>query len=241
MGCAREGRTRGTLNRYGLSRVPADRLRLIVITNAAQAAPRDAVRVVEAALRAGAPAVQLRQKGASARDLFMTAARLRKLTLEHGALLFVNDRMDVALASGADGVHLGPDDPTPASVRSAVPEGFLIGYSADDPEAARSAIAAGADYIGCGTVWPTSSKRDAGPAIGLDGLRRMAQAVPAPVVGIGGITPARAAPVRATGASGVAVMGAVMSAVDPGKTVRRLLAAVDGGDRPGAKPAPPPR
>lgn len=239
MGCARQGRTRGALNRHGLSRVPADRLRLIIITNAAQAAPRDPVRVVEAALRAGAPAVQLRQKGASARDLFLTAVRLRQLTLEHGALLFVNDRMDVALASEADGVHLGPDDPTPAAVRSTVPEGFLIGYSADNPGTARSAIAAGADYIGCGAVWPTSSKRDAGPAIGLDGLRRVAQAVPAPVVGIGGITPRRAGPVRATGASGVAVMGAVMSAANPGKTVRRLLAAVDGGDQAPAEPAPP--
>ena len=239
MGCARDGRTRGTLNRYGLSRVAADRLRLIVITNAAQAAPRDPVRVVEAALRAGAPAVQLREKGASARDLLLTAARLRELTLDHGALLFVNDRTDVALASKADGVHLGPDDPTPAAVRSAVPEGFLIGFSTDDPATARSAIAAGADYIGCGTVWPTSSKHNAGPAIGLDGLRRVAQAVPAPVVAIGGITPGRAAPVRATGASGVAVMGAVMSAADPGETVRRLLAAVAGGDHTAGEPEPP--
>ena len=236
MGCTREGRTRGTLNRYELSRVPADRLRLIVITNAAQAAPRDLARVVEAACRAGAPAVQLREKGANARDLLLTAVRLRDITLEHGALLFVNDRMDVALASEADGVHLGPDDPTPAAVRSAVPDGFLIGFSADNPATARSAIAGGADYIGCGAVWPTSSKGDAGPAIGLDGLRRVARSVPAPVVGIGGITPGRAAPVRATGASGVAVMGAVMSAANPGETVRRLLAAVAGGDHPAGEP-----
>ena len=218
--------------------MPADRLRLIVITDAAQAAPRDPVQVVEAALRAGAPAVQLREKGASARGLLLTAARLRELTLEYGALLFVNDRMDVALASKADGVHLGPEDPTPAAVRSAVPEGFVIGFSTDDPATARAAVAAGADYIGCGTLWPTSSKHNAGPAIGLDCLRRVAEAVAAPVVGIGGITLERAEAVRPAGASGIAVLGAVMSAPDPGESVRRLLAAVAGGDHAG-EPRPP--
>ena len=113
--------------------VSPDRLRLIVITNTAQAAPRDLLWVVAAALRAGAPAVQLREKGAPARDLLPVAERLRELTVAHGALLFVNDRLDVVLASGADGVHLGPDDVTPSAARSAAPEGFLIGYSADDP------------------------------------------------------------------------------------------------------------
>lgn len=220
--------------------VSPDRLRLIVITSTAQAAPRDLLWVVAEALRAGAPAVQLREKGATARDLLPVAERLRELTFAHGALLFVNDRLDVALASGADGVHLGPDDVMPSAVRSAAPKGFLIGYSADDPGIAQSAIADGADYIGCGTVWPTSSKRDAGRAIGLDGLNRVARAVRAPVVGIGGITLRRIAGIRGTGASGVAVMSAVMSASDPGEIVRRFLARIEASGPFAAKLDPRP-
>ena len=158
------------------------------------------------------------------------AKRLRELTLVHGALLLVNDRLDVALASGADGVHLGPSDITPSAARSVAPRGFLIGYSTDDPAIAQAAIAEGADYIGCGTIWPTSSKTDTGRSIGLDGLGRVARAVRAPVVGIGGITPERASGVRRAGASGVAVMSAVMAAPDPADTIRRFLAKIDTGD-----------
>ncbi len=220
-------------------RISLDRLRLIVITNTAQTAPRDLFWTVGEALRAGAPAVQLREKGATARDLLPMAQRLRELTLGHGALLFVNDRLDVALASGADGVHLGPRDVTPSAARSVAPKGFLIGYSTDDPEVARLAIAEGADYIGCGTVWPTPSKRDTGRAIGLDGLGRVARAVRAPVVGIGGITPERASGVRDVGASGVAVMRAVMSAPDPAEMIRRFLSRIDAGVRSMTEREPP--
>jgi thiamine-phosphate diphosphorylase len=105
-----------------------------------------------------------------------------------------------------------------------VPDGFLIGYSTDDPDEARRAVAAGADYLGCGTVYGTSTKADAGAAIGLERLDEVAGAVPVPVVAIGGITPARAPEVARTRAAGVAVVGAVMSAADPGDAVRRLLA-----------------
>lgn len=213
-------------------RVSPDRLRLIVITDARRAAPRDLLWVVEEALRGGAPAVQLREKGAAVRDLVPLAGRLRALTHEHGALFFVNDRLDLALAAGADGVHLGPDDLPPSAVRPVAPKELLIGFSADDAGIARAAIEAGADYIGCGTVWPTSSKEDAGGAIGLNGLRRVVRAARGPVVAIGGMTVDRAARVRATGAAGVAVMSAVMSAPEPAETVRRLLESVDGAGGP---------
>ncbi|HUG38048.1 MAG TPA: thiamine phosphate synthase [Candidatus Limnocylindrales bacterium] len=201
----------------------ARRLRLIVITEAELAHPRSVEEVIAAALEAGAPAVQLRAKGATARELLELGRRLRRLTRDAGALLFVNDRVDVALALGADGAHVGPDDLPVAALRGAVPRGFLLGASADDPEVAARLVADGADYIGCGTVYATTTKPDAGKIIGLEGLDRVARAVDAPVVGIGGITPKRSAEVARTGAAGVAVVGAVMGAEDPGEAVRALL------------------
>lgn len=182
------------------------------------------LEIVEAALAAGAPAVQLRDKGASARELFEAGQALLPRVRAAGALFFVNDRTDVALALGADGVHVGPGDLPVARLRPAVPPGFLIGTSTDDPEVAAELVTAGASYIGCGTVYATRSKRDAGEVIGLDGLDRVARAVGVPVVGIGGITPERSEDVARTAASGVAVISAVMAAPDPGAVVSALLA-----------------
>lgn len=213
--------------------------------------------VVGEALQAGCRAIQLRMKGSSAREMLTAARSLRRMTQDVGALFFVNDRLDVALAVGADGVHLGPDDIPVAAAREAirrarragrhgaeaskvipnVPSGssasgssavherrpFLVGYSTDDPEAARRAVTEGADYLGCGTVYSTASKNDAGEVIGLEGLDAVAAAVDVPVVGIGGITSERAAEVARTRASGVAVISAVMGVEDPGGAVRRLL------------------
>jgi thiamine-phosphate pyrophosphorylase len=206
-----------------MAHLSPERVRLIVVTGGEQASPRDLLSVVELALRGGAPSVQLRDKHRSVRELRPIALRLRELTHQYQALLFINDRVDLALSVHADGVHLGPRDLPVAAVRKAVPEHLYIGFSADDPDVARSAVAEGADYIGCGTVWPTRSKEDAGTAVGLDGLRRVAEAVSAPVVAIGGITIERAGSLPATGASGAAVVSAVMSAPDPGAAVRRLL------------------
>ena len=202
----------------------ASRLRLIVITDAALAAPRSVAEVIAAALDERAPAVQLRAKDATARELVALGRRLRDLTRDAGALLFVNDRVDVALAIDADGVHVGPGDVPVASLRPVVPAGFLIGASADDPEIARRLASDGADYIGCGTIYPTGTKADAGEVIGLDGLDRVAGAVDVPVIGIGGVTVERSAEVATTKAAGVAVVRAVMGAADVGAAVRGLLA-----------------
>lgn len=201
----------------------AARLRLIVITDRDLARPREVTEVVAAALRAGAPAVQLREKALPPRDTLPLARRLRAETEAVGALFFVNDRLDLALAVRADGVHLGPDDLPVASARRIAPPGFLIGYSADQPDAARTAIADGADYIGCGAVFSTSTKSDAGQAVGLEGLISVVEAVEVPVVAIGGITAARARWVSRAGAAGCAVVSAVMAATDPGLMVRGLL------------------
>ncbi len=202
----------------------AARLRLIVITDPDLARPRSVPDVVAAALAAGAPAVQIRAKGASARELLELGRAILPLARERNALCFVNDRLDVALALGADGVHLGPEDLPVAAARRAMGEGFLIGASTDDPEVAGRLVAEGADYLGCGAVYATTTKHDAGEVIGLAGLGRVARAVRVPVVGIGGITVEHSAEAATTGAAGVAVVGAVMAAGDVGGTVRALLA-----------------
>ena len=199
------------------------RLRLVVITDEHLAAPLGVVRVVERALQAGLPAIQLRAKDATARELTAMARSLLPAVHAAGALFFVNDRLDVALATGADGVHLGPDDLRVKDVRSTVPADFIVGYSTDDPDEAAKAEADGTDYLGSGPVYATTSKSDPGEVIGLSGLQRVVDAVSIPVVGIGGITPERAAAVAGAGASGCAVIGAVMGAPDPGQAVRRLL------------------
>ena len=206
------------------------RLSLIVITDDDFAGERGVEAVVSEALAAGAPCIQLRRKDGDTGDTLRLALRLRELTAARGALFIVNDRVDIALASGADGVHLGPHDLPIARVRSVVPPDFIVGYSTDDPQVARGAEAEGASYLGCGTVWPTGTKPDAGSAIGTAGLASVAAAVSIPVVGIGGISVARAPLLRATGAVGAAVVGAVMAAGDPGLATQRLLEGLAGTD-----------
>lgn len=199
-------------------------LRLIVITEAALAAPAAVDDVVKLALAAGAPAIQLRDKHATARTLADHARALLPVVHAAGALLFINDRIDVALAVGADGVHLGPHDVPVVAARRIAPAGFHIGYSTDDPDLARRARDDGASYIGCGAVFGTTTKRDLGDErIGLDRLQLVADAVDIPVIAIGGITAENASLARAAGAAGIAVAGAVMAAADPRAATRALL------------------
>ncbi len=204
-------------------------LRVIVITDRALAAPRTVEQVVLECLEAGAPAVQLRDKSATPAELLAQALVLRELTARYNALLFVNDRLDVALAAGADGVHIGPDDVPLAAARKAVHAEFLIGCSTDDPARARAYEADGASYIGCGAVFGTTSKVEvANEQIGPEGLRAVVEAVRIPVVGIGGITPGNAQLVALAGAAGCAVISALMKSDSPGETIGALLAALRG-------------
>jgi thiamine-phosphate pyrophosphorylase len=201
-------------------------LRLIVVTSREHAAPRSLQEVLVAALGAGAPAVQLRDKSATTRELYEQAVELLPIVKHFGALFFINDRIDVALAAGADGVHLGPGDLPLQAARRAAPPGFLIGYSADEPEHARAAVRAGADYIGCGAIYVTRSKPEVhGERIGVAGLAAVANAVDVPVVAIGGIDTRNVAQVAATRAAGCAVIGAIMAAADPAAAAAQLLAA----------------
>lgn len=144
------------------------------------------------------------------------AGQLRELTRERGALFIINDDWRAALACGADGAHLGPEDVTSgelAAIRQVMP-GRLIGCSCGTEEEVRAAQAAGADYAGVGSVFPTQSKRDAGDAIGLEGLRRVAAATALPVAAVGGITRENLASVRATGAAMAAAISALALAAD---------------------------
>lgn len=202
----------------------AERLRLIVVTDA-DCGGRDLVDVVRAALRGGAPVIQLRMKDGAARDMVEMAQALLAETRPAGALLFVNDRVDVAVIAGADGAHVGQDDLPVAAARRVSPPGFLLGVSAESVELAVQAQAEGADYVGVGPVYATGSKADAGEPIGLGRIAEVAASVKIPVVGIGGIAVGNARAVVESGAAGVAVISAVMRADDPESATRELLRA----------------
>ena len=205
-----------------------EHLRLLIVTRPEPTCGRSLPEVVAECLAAGATAVQLRDKRATGRELVEQAAVLLPLVRRTGALLLINDRLDVALSAAADGVHLGPDDLPVEAARRISPPGFLVGYSTDDPLAGAAAARAGADYLGVGAVYGTVSKAGlADEAIGPDRVAKVLAAAGLPGVGIGGVTPDNAAPVFSTGA-GIAVIGAVMGAESPGDAVRRLLAAAAG-------------
>ncbi len=204
-------------------------LSVYVITDRKLAAPRSVVEVVQAALRGGATVIQLREKEAPTREMVELGMDLLRVTRPAGVPLIVNDRVDVALAIDADGVHVGQDDMPAALARKLIGPDKILGVSAETVEQALLAQRDGADYLGVGDVYGTPTKPDAGPPIGLEGLRRIVEAVDIPVVGIGGITPDNAAAVIEQGAVGVAVISAVFAAPDPEEATRRLRAAVEAG------------
>ena len=203
------------------------RLRLIVIADRGRIADDDLCRCVGEALDAGAPAVQLRDKTSGAADTLELARSLREACGARNALFFVNDRVDIALAAGADGVHLGPEDPPVRVARELGGGDFLIGASAGTVLEAEQAERDGADYLGCGSVFATRSKADAGVPIGLQGLGAVVRAVPIPVVAIGGIRPLAAPLIREAGAAGSAVISALLGPAPVYETVRSLLAPWD--------------
>ena len=180
-----------------------------------------------AALAGGVTTVQLRAKGLTDRQLLLAAQALHARCQAAGALFIVNDRVDIALAAGADGVHLGVDDLPVADARRLLGPHAVIGYSPENDADRLAAEQAGADYLGVGPVYGTSTKSDAGAAIGLDGLARVVRATTLPVVGIGGVTLANAPDVLCAGAAGVAVVGAIWHAPDP-EAAARATAARDG-------------
>lgn len=204
----------------------ASKLAVYLIADPAQTR-RDIIEDVSAALAGGATAIQLRAKEMTDRAALALATRLSALCRSQSALFVVNDRLDLALAAEADGVHLGVDDlPIPVA-RSLAGSRLVIGYSPASDEDVARAEADGADYIGIGPVFATGSKPDAGEAIGLGALRRKTSLTSLPAVGIGGINAANAADVIESGAVGVSVISAILSAADPQDATRTLVGIVE--------------
>lgn len=187
-----------------------------------------AIATAQAVEAGGATALQVRMKNSGAGDLLRWTERLMRAV---ALPVLVNDRVDVAWAAGAAGVHLGADDLPAHRVRGAVPGALSIGLSVGtDAEAAR-ALGARADYWSLGSVFTTATKADAGAPIGIDGFRALARRAPVnmPVIAIGGVTPERARALCEAGATGVAVVSAIFDAPDPERAARALREAVDGG------------
>ncbi len=192
-----------------------ERLLLYVISDGDSLKGRSHQKVVREALQGGATAIQLRDKTLSTRELLEVGKLMRELTYRHHALLIVNDRVDVAIAVEADGVHLGQEDMHIHDCRRLTGNKMIVGISARSVEKAQEAEENGADYLGSGPVFPTSTKEVSVASLGLKGLANICSQVSIPVVGIGGIAHSQAEQVIQAGASGVAVISAVVAAPDP--------------------------
>jgi thiamine-phosphate pyrophosphorylase len=195
--------------------------RLHVLTDAR--AGRDALHTATLAVQAGAPVVQLRVKGVTDRSLHDLGVRLMDVCVSHGATLIVNDRVDIALAIGAHGTHLGADDLPVAAARRVAGPAHIIGGTAREPLRAKQMVADGATYLGVGPACATSTKDGLPAPLGAAGIGAVASAVPVPVIAIGGVTAAQVAELLAAGAYGVAVVTEISDAPDPAEATRRLL------------------
>lgn len=178
---------------------------------------------VEQALAAGVTLVQYRSKHTDGGLMYAEALELKAICDRYNVPLIVNDRVDVALAVGAAGVHLGQSDLPCAVARRLMGEDFVIGVSAHNPVEAAAAVADGADYLGCGAVFGSMTKADAG-YLGLEGLAAIRRAVQVPMVGIGGVNAANYGQVLATGADGAAIVSGILAAEDIGGEVKKFKA-----------------
>ncbi|HYD48025.1 MAG TPA: thiamine phosphate synthase [Terriglobales bacterium] len=197
--------------------------RLYLVTDRHRTGGRALLDVLAAALQGGVDTVQLREKDLSARALFELGGEVLALCRQHGARLLVNDRIDVALALGADGVQLPQRSFAPQDARALLGPDKWIGCSTHSAAEVQQAFAGGADFVVFGPVYDTESKRRYGPPLGRDALAEVTARRLGPVVAIGGVTAARVAELRDAGAAGVAVIGAVLSAADPAAAARQLI------------------
>lgn len=203
-----------------------DALRLYLVTDQASLRGRPLADVVQAAVRGGVTCVQLREKDASSRDFHAQAVMLMELLAPHGIALVVNDRVDIALACGAQGVHLGQSDLPLSAARKLLPPEVFIGWSVETTEHVRQSAALPVDYLGVSPVFATPTKTDTAPAWELDGLRQVRSRTALPLVAIGGIHAGNAAAVLHAGADSLAVVSAICSADDPcaaSLTLRKLI------------------
>jgi thiamine-phosphate pyrophosphorylase len=198
---------------------------LYVILDRTAARGRDLVDILDATIAGGCRMVQLREKEWPSGRLLPVAERLRARCRAAGVTFIVNDCLDLALALAADGVHLGQEDLPPGLARPLLRAGMLLGLSTHSVEQARTAQAAGADYVAVGAMFPTATKPDF-ELVGPDLVRKLRGEIRAPLIGIGGITPDNVGEVIRAGAAGVAVISAVCAAADPERATRRFIEAI---------------
>ena len=201
--------------------------RLYLVTDRGLARGRSIAWVVEAAVRGGVTAVQLREKSCSTRDFVRLGRELKSLLAAHQVPLIVNDRVDLALEIGADGVHIGQHDMDPRRARSLLGPDAIIGLSIETIEQARAAASLDVDYLGVGPVFATATKTDAAPPLGLAALAQIRAITRHAIVAIGGIGLENARQTIDSGADGVAVVSAICAADDPERAARELRQAID--------------
>ena len=204
---------------------------LYLITDRKQVPGGDLCTAVEAALRGGVRAVQLREKDLSSRDLHGLALSLREITARHGARLLINDRLDIALAAEADGVHLGENSLPVSRVREIVGARMLIGVSCHGLEGGVAAQENGADFITFSPIYFTPSKAPYGEPLGTERLAEACRLLRIPVFALGGINKETVRTVLAHGADGIALISAILSMDDPERAARELLALLSEGKR----------
>jgi thiamine-phosphate pyrophosphorylase len=198
--------------------------RVYLITDRKLCPGGDILGTVEKALKGGVRAVQLREKDLPGRDLFRLAEKMRGLTAGYGARLFINDRADVAVAVGADGVHLGVHSVPPREARRLLGAQAAVGCSAHNAEELREAAEGGADFVTFGPVYPTPSKGPFGPPVGIPALASACRTADIPVFALGGIGPRNIEEVARAGSFGIALISGIVAAADP----RAAAAALTG-------------
>lgn len=182
---------------------------------------RALIDCVREALEGGVTLVQYRAKTASSAEMYAEALQLKALCDSFNVPLIINDRLDIAMAVGSAGVHLGQDDLPCAAARKLLGEDYIIGVSAHNPAEAKAALQSGADYLGCGAVFGTATKADV-QKLGSDGLAAICKAKGLPVVGIGGVTADNYREVRAAGADGAAIVSGILAQPDIRTTVEAI-------------------
>lgn len=205
-------------------------LTLYVVTDRSLSRGRGHLEVTRLAVEGGADVIQLRDKEMSGAELYCLAVEMRRVVHKAGRLFIINDRLDIAMAAEADGVHLGQDDLPVSAARSIAPD-LIIGASVSSVEEALKAVREGADYVAVSPLFDTRSKDDAGPGHGLATLLQVRKAVSIPVIGIGGIDRSNVQEVIACGADGVAVISAVVSQPDVAAAARELRSLVSDARR----------
>ncbi len=205
---------------------------LYLVTDRGLSRGRTTQHIVEAALRGGVTCVQLREKTCSTREFIIQALSIKDHLKRHNVPLIINDRIDIAQAVNADGVHLGQSDMPIEMAKAILKDSMIIGISAESLKDAVQAEKDGADYIGVSPIYATPTKTDTAPPLGLEGLREMRKSVKIPLVGIGGLNRENAGEVIKNGADGVAVVSAIVAADDPEKAARELSKIVEQARRP---------